>query len=223
METRESFQPHQTNIGRVERRRAQVRAQLLEAARQVFLERGYQDATISEIVQVADIAMGTFYLHFRDKEELLVALAQDTLQVLREQVHAAIEQHANAPLVPLIIRTLLRTAYEQRDLLLLLSAGESHLLAHPHLLAGQKGLAEHFISALRAAAETGLLASYDPVLLAHLLVGMLMRAMNWWVEQDEPGPDVMADHLLFLLGQGLPSSLLTGKGPVPPQAPMAEN
>src|SRR6266571_3864555 len=174
METRESFQPHQTNIGRVERRRAKVRAQLLEAARQVFLERGYQDATISEIVQVADIAMGTFYLHFRDKEELLVALAQDTLQVLREQVHAAIEQHANAPLVPLIIRTLLRTAY-------------------------------------------------DPVLLAHLLVGMLMRAMNWWVEQDEPGPDAMADHVLFLLGQGLPSSLLTGKGPIPPQAPMAEN
>ena len=43
------------------------------------------------------------------------------------------------------------------------------------------------------------------------------------VEQDEPGPDAMADHLLFLLGQGLPSSLLTGKGPVPPQAPMAEN
>src|SRR6266700_2233897 len=217
METRESFQPHQTNIGRIERRRAKVRAQLLEAARQVFLERGYQDATITEIVQVADIAMGTFYLHFRDKEELLIALAQDTLQVLREQVHAAIEQHANAPLVPLIIRTLLRTAYEQRDLVLLLSAGESHLLA------GQKGLAEHFISALRAAAETGLLASYDPVLLAHLLVGMLMRAMNWWVEQDEPGPDAMADHLLFLLGQGLPSSLLTGKGPVPPQAPMAEN
>src|SRR5260221_8008056 len=191
METRESFQPHQTNIGRVERRRAKVRAQLLEAARQVFLERGYQDATITEIVQVADIAMGTFYLHFRDKEELLVALAQDTLQVLREQVHAAIEQ---------------------RDLLLLLSAGESHLLAHPHMLQGQKGLAEHFISALRAAAETGLLASYDPVLLAHLLVGMLMRAMNWWVEQDEPGPEVMADHLLFVLGQGLPSSLLTGKG-----------
>jgi hypothetical protein len=91
------------------------------------------------------------------------------------------------------------------------------------MLQGQKGVAEHFISALRAAAETGLLASYDPVLLAHLLVGMLMRAMNWWVEQDEPGPDAMADHLLFLLGQGLPSSLLTGKGPVPPQAPMAEN
>ncbi len=194
---------------RVARRRARVRTDLLAAARQVFTTRGYQDATITEIVQIADIAMGTFYLHFRDKEELLVALAKDTLQVMREQVHAAIEQHANAPLIPLIIRALLRTAYKQRDLVLLLFAGESQLLAHPHLLAGQEGLAEHFISALQEAAETGLLASYDPVLLAHLLVGMLMRAMNWWVEQDEPGPDVMADHIVFVLGQGLPSSLLT--------------
>src|SRR6266700_3788179 len=99
-----------TKHSRVARRRARVRADLLSAARQVFTTRGYQDATITEIVQVADIAMGTFYLHFRDKEELLVALAKDTLQVMREQVHAAIEQHANAPLIPLIMRALLRTA-----------------------------------------------------------------------------------------------------------------
>jgi AcrR family transcriptional regulator len=212
-----------SKYSRVARRRARVRADLLAAARQVFTMRGYQDATITEIVQVADIAMGTFYLHFRDKEELLVALAKDTLLVIREQVHAAIEQHPSAPLVPLIIRTLLRTAYEQRDLFLLLFAGESRLLAHPHMLAGQEGLAEHFILAFQEAAETGLLASYDPVLLADLLVGMLIRAMNWWVEQDEPGPDVMADHILFVLGQGLPSSLLTGKGHGTPQKPRASN
>ena len=100
---------------------------------------------------------------------------------------------------------------------------KSHLLAHPHLLAGQQGLAEHFISALQEAASTGLLASYDSVLLAHLLVGMLMRAISWWVEQDEPGPDVMADHILFVLGHGLPSSLLTGTGHLAPPKTMAEN
>ena len=202
---------------RVARRRARVRADLLAAARQVFTTRGYQDATITEIVQVADVAMGTFYLHFRNKEELLVALAQDALLVIREQVHTAIGQHVNAPLIPLIMRTLLRTAYEQRDLFLLLSTGESHLLAQTHMLAGEEGLAEHFLSALGEAAEAGQLASCDPVLLAHLLVGMLMRAMTWWVEQDEPGPDGMADHLLFLLGQGLPSSLLTRERHFPPQ------
>jgi AcrR family transcriptional regulator len=199
-----------TKPSRVARRRARVRADLLSAARQVFTTRGYQDATITEIVQVADIATGTFYLHFSGKEELLVALAQDTLQVIREQVHAAIEHHDDKPLVPLIIRTLLRTAYEQRDLFLLLSAAESQLLAHTHMLQGHEGLAEHFVSALQGAAGTGLLASYDPVLLAHLLVGMLNGAVNWWFEQDDPGPEVMADHILLVLGHGLPPSLLTG-------------
>jgi AcrR family transcriptional regulator len=212
-----------TQPSRVARRRARVRADLLAAARQVFTKHGYQDATITEIVQVADIAMGTFYLHFGGKEELLVALAQETLQVIREQVHAAIEQHADEPLVPLIIRTLLRTAYEQRDLFLLLGAGESQLLAHTHMLRGQVGLAEHFISVLQETAETGQLASYDPVLLAHLLVGMLNGAMNWWFEQDEPGPEVMADHILFVLGHGLPASFLTGTWHFTPQRGVSEN
>ncbi len=204
-----------TNQSRVARRRARVRADLLAAARQVFTTQGYSDATITEIVQIADVAMGTFYLHFRDKEELLVALAKDTLQMIRGQIHAAIEQHAEEPLIPLLIRALLRTASEQRNLFLLLFAGESHLLAHPHVLAGQESLAEHFVSALKPTAEAGQLASYDPVLLAHLLVGMLMRAITWGFEQDELDPEVMADHMLFLLEQGLPSSLLTGKGPFP--------
>src|SRR5713226_1175453 len=62
--------PRQANApeqSRVARRRARVRADLLAAARQVFARRGYQDATITEITQLADVAMGMFYLHFRDK------------------------------------------------------------------------------------------------------------------------------------------------------------
>lgn len=61
------------------------------------------------------------------------------------------------------------------------------------------------------------------MLLAYLLMGLLLRAIDWWGEQDEPGPDVMADHLLFVLGHGLPASLLTGKEHFPPQRPQAEH
>lgn len=208
--------------GRVARRRARVRADLLAAARQVFTTRGYQDATITEIIQIADVAMGTFYLHFRDKEELLVALAEEGLQTIREQIHATIAQSASEPLIPLVIRTLLRIAYEQRDLFMLIGAGESHLLAHTHTHRAQEGLAEHFIPLLQEARETGQLVSSDPVLLAHLLVGLLMRAITWWFGQDEPGPDVMADQILSVLEHGLPSSLLMATGRLPSQRSMEE-
>lgn len=209
--------------GRVARRRARVRADLLSAARQVFITRGYQEATISEITQIADVAMGTFYLHFRDKEELLVALAEEGLATIREQIHATIAQAPADPLLPLIIRTLLRAAYQQRDLFLLIGASESALLVRTRTHQAQQGLAGHFLPLLQQAREQGQLASYDPELLAHLLVGLLLRAIDWWGEQDEPGPDVMADHLLFMLGQGLPASLLTGTGQFPPQRPLAEH
>lgn len=216
-------QPMEAKPGRVARRRARVRADLLSAARQVFIIRGYQEATISEITQIADVAMGTFYLHFRDKEELLVALAEEGLATIREQIHATIAQAPADPLLPLIIRTLLRAAYQQRDLFLLIGASESALLVRTRTHQAQQGLAGHFLPLLQQAREQGQLVSYDPELLAHLLVGLLLRAIDWWGEQDEPGPDVMADHLLFMLEQGLPASLLTGTGQFPPQRPLAEH
>ncbi len=216
-------QPMETAPGRVARRRARVRANLLAAARQVFTTRGYQEATISEIIQIADVAMGTFYLHFRDKEALLAAVAEEGLATIREQLHTTIAQAGSEPLLPLIIRTLLQTAYQQRDLFLLIEASESALLVWTRMYRAEPGLAGHFLPLLQQAAVQGALASYDPVLLAHLLVGLLLRAIDWWQRQDKPGPDVMADQLLSLLEHGLPPSLLTGTGQIPPPGLQAEH
>ncbi|MBO0794759.1 MAG: hypothetical protein J2P36_27925, partial [Ktedonobacteraceae bacterium] len=89
---------------------------------------------------------------------------------------------------------------------------ESHLLSRTHAHRAQQGLAEHFLAALQQARERGELTDTDPTLLAEFLVGMLIRAISWWFEQDEPDPDAMADQLLSLLEHGLPSSLFTAEG-----------
>jgi AcrR family transcriptional regulator len=52
------------------------RTQLLHAARTVFAKKGYEDATISEIVRRAGVAQGTFYLYFPGKEALAGAFAE---------------------------------------------------------------------------------------------------------------------------------------------------
>ncbi|GHO62801.1 hypothetical protein KSC_016930 [Ktedonobacter sp. SOSP1-52] len=194
--------------GRVARRRARVRADLLAAARQVFVNRGYQDATISEIIQVADVAMGTFYLHFRDKEAVLQALTEEVFQMLREKIHAALAEHSDQPLIPLIIRTLFHSACQQRDLFVLLCSGEAHLVAHTGTQRAQQGLVTHFIPLFEAAREQGELGTDDPVFLAHVLVGMLVRAITWTFDQEAPDPDRMTDQILSVLERGLPPSLL---------------
>src|SRR4029450_11179415 len=57
-------------------KRLDRRTQLLTSARAVFAKRGYDEATVSEIVGRAGVAQGTFYLYFPGKEALAGAFAE---------------------------------------------------------------------------------------------------------------------------------------------------
>lgn len=50
---------------------------LLDAAMQAFDERGYHNARINDVVEIANTSRGTFYLYFSNKEDLLRALVAE--------------------------------------------------------------------------------------------------------------------------------------------------
>lgn len=60
-----------------ERKSARTKRRILDAARDVFAERGYVRATIDDVVQRADVARGTFYLYFDDRPAVFEALVDD--------------------------------------------------------------------------------------------------------------------------------------------------
>jgi AcrR family transcriptional regulator len=62
------------NASKREQNKARNRAELLTAARQVFVELGYDAATVRDIVAKTTLAPGTFYNYFPDKRSVLVAL-----------------------------------------------------------------------------------------------------------------------------------------------------
>jgi TetR/AcrR family transcriptional regulator len=61
---------------RAKRRKRATEARLLEAALEVFCAHGYDGATTAEMARAADVAAGTFYLHFRDKRAAYERLAR---------------------------------------------------------------------------------------------------------------------------------------------------
>lgn len=73
-----------TNPRTAERRRLR-RTELLDAARQVFVDRGYFETRVADIVAAAGCSQGTFYLYFTSKDDVLHAL----LEVLVEDLYAA--------------------------------------------------------------------------------------------------------------------------------------
>src|SRR6185503_17813283 len=55
----------------------QRRHQLLQAATWVFARKGYRRAGISDIIERAGVARGTFYLYFDSKERVFLAIVED--------------------------------------------------------------------------------------------------------------------------------------------------
>jgi AcrR family transcriptional regulator len=64
--------------GKREQNKARNRTEILEAARGVFAEIGYDAASIRDIVARTDLAPGTFYNYFPDKRSVLVALVRES-------------------------------------------------------------------------------------------------------------------------------------------------
>jgi AcrR family transcriptional regulator len=62
-----------------EQQRAFTRSRLMAAGQQVFAARGYPDATVDDIAREAGASRATFYLHFKGKSELAIALYEQGL------------------------------------------------------------------------------------------------------------------------------------------------
>lgn len=59
--------------------KAATRARILEAARRLFAEKGFEDATTRDLATAAGIAAGTLFNYFPSKEAVVAALAGDLL------------------------------------------------------------------------------------------------------------------------------------------------
>lgn len=65
------------SAGKREQTKAANRAAILDAARQVFGEMGYEAATVRDIIRRTPLSVGAFYNYYRSKEEVYEALAAD--------------------------------------------------------------------------------------------------------------------------------------------------
>ena len=66
----------------VQKRSLDKRARLKTAALALFAEKGYEATSIEEIAQRAELAIGSYYQHYRSKRQLLLALMDELLEKL---------------------------------------------------------------------------------------------------------------------------------------------
>lgn len=70
----------------IEAHKALTRRQILETAKELFLEQGYNDTSFAEIAAEIGVGRTTLYEYFTDKEEVLVEIVRDSLPPLVDRI-----------------------------------------------------------------------------------------------------------------------------------------
>jgi AcrR family transcriptional regulator len=78
---------------RLSKSAAQERRQdLISVAEQLFLKQGYENTTVNQIIAARNLAKGTYYYHFRSKEDILIAVSDKLISETRQKLRAAHKQ-----------------------------------------------------------------------------------------------------------------------------------
>jgi AcrR family transcriptional regulator len=159
---------------------------LLDAATRLFGRYGYHAATVPMIVAEAGSSVGSFYAHFRNKEDIFAAV----LEAMGRQVTGLMEEARLSQSDPLLG---LSSAVESLFLFLAQNPGQARILIvessglSPRLEQVRRDLLREHASLVRQALESAPEASsvVNPAIAAHCLVGAVFESLYSWLEEPE--------------------------------------
>jgi AcrR family transcriptional regulator len=171
--------------GRREERKAENRAKLLAAALTVFAEKGLGAATARDIVRETDLATGTFYNYFRDKEDAFRALLDESTERIRA---AARQVRLNLDLtlverVELGFYTYFEMTLENRELFEVFRRNAGVIASDQNLFEPAMG---ELVEDLREWAAAGEIPLLDLDYLAAVTGGLSFQMATHLVTRDPP-------------------------------------
>jgi AcrR family transcriptional regulator len=218
------------SLSRRERERRMRRRAMLDAAKAVFAEKGYAQATLDEIANRAEFGKGTLYNYFEDgKEGLLFAIFDEAYDDLHEMIRTTFEKAPGersfrTAFRELVVRSF--TYFEDRKDLFLILIKEAHRLCFsddPNKAAyfqdQQERTIEALVPAVEAAMDEGEIATLPSQSVAYMLLEVVHdlivhRCLNEYRESANEAacmpeasllhdPEAAADFLTTFLFDGL--------------------
>ena len=163
---------------------------LLQAAEDVFGEKGYHDASVVEVTMRAGVAQGTFYVYFKGKKDiftqLIIHLHHDVRKSIQQEIASCpsrLEEETCG------ITVFFQYLHKHANLYKILRDAES---VDENLYRWYyQSFADGYVKRLQKAMAKGEVRQTDPEALAYCLMGIgTFTAMRWpgWEGRMPPGP-----------------------------------
>lgn len=183
-----------------------TRDQILEAAAQIFSEKGFHAASMRDIADAVDLRKASLYHHVSSKQEILVDLLDKALDVLIASMEDVVAQDlAPEDKLRLAMKTYLEILTHRRNLSSVLLLEHRSLEPEFHLRHIPRrdkfeGLVRGIIE---DGIEQGVFACGNPRLAIKTILGVINWTIMWYRPEGESTPDQIADFNADLLIEGL--------------------
>ncbi len=189
--------------GRSRMTAAERREQLIDTARGLFAERGYDGTSIEEIAARAEVSKPVVYEHFGGKEGLYAVVVDREVRSLLTMMQASLTSGEPRMLLEQAALALLDYIEQSSDgfrILVRDSPIGSATGSFVSIIGDVASRVEHILAAEFTA--RGFDAKAAPMY-AQMLVGMVGTTGQWWLDARKPSKDVVAAHLVNLAWHGL--------------------
>jgi len=182
-----------------------TRDEILEAAAQIFREKGFHAASMQDIAEAVNLQKASLYYHVSSKQEILLDLLNRALDLLIEHI----EQASAQPLPPdekirYAIAAYLQTMLENRDLaaVLLLEHRSLQPQYHARHIPRRDRFEHLWRDLIQEGEEAGVFSCTDPDLAARYLMGVMNWTITWYRPDGSLSPQDLASQYgdLFLAG-----------------------
>lgn len=183
---------------RADRRIQRTRATLHEALGSLIREKAYDRITVAQILDRAKVSRSTFYIHFRDKDDLLASGMRALLfDALATQSRASAEPAERIVAFSLPILTHINQHRRSAKAKL---GDRGRAILHAHL---RSVLAEWIVQASDAGRQAPVSRSRRspvvPELLAQHIASTFVLVLHWWLDHGSGASAVEADRLFRAL------------------------
>jgi AcrR family transcriptional regulator len=189
---------HDGRTARAARKRERRRKMVLDTALRVFSEKGYHQTRISDIIEAAGIARGTFYLYFDSKNAIFHELLDRLLERIRENV-VGVDLGENAPPIRdqllVSVQRVLTAFHQNPDLtkFVLREAVGIDLEVDKKLESFYDHLHSWLTASLENGARMGLIRELDTEHVAWCIIGSVKQFLQ--LVLDRPAGELDIEHL----------------------------
>jgi AcrR family transcriptional regulator len=183
-----------------------TREDILEAAAQVFRQKGFHGASMQDIAEAVNLQKASLYHHVSSKQEILLALLDRALELLLERISPLAQQDIPADeALKQMIRAYLQILADNTDLsaVLLFEHRSLERRQHARHVPNRDKFEALWRGILEQGVRTGLFACDDPALTTRAILGILNWTITWYRPDGSLTVDEIAEHYAGLLLNGL--------------------